>query len=534
MQSTQGFAMHKIDTSSFSLPSERRLLLGLEEFLAMWEQLGVKNKFVAKEKFAKSSLAFAEGQDAYIVVGLHDKAYEGMFPYHEMLDPEYVEKFVSDRNNNLVGLYSHEDNLPGGCGIMNCHPKDRTGYLRGLIVIPEYQGKIDMKKCMSENAALGYQHFWNTVDRCYTETRTAHSKAQFLVEYISLRPCGILPNKDMFVGNGKRESDVLQISYPNRTLYEKRNDNPILLPELRPLYDFIADQFSLPDTDFQKADVEVTTAYRTWARKLSEEVQIRKWEDCFNVVFRRFSYGINYFDVAPSYGNAELMLGPALEPYRKNIFLACKTGERKKEGSRKELEQSLRNLETDYFDLYQLHAVTNLKDVDTIFSNDGAMRTFLEAREEGKVRFLGFSAHSVEAALELMSRFNFDTILFPFNYATWYAGNFGPMVMEKAKEKNMGILALKAMARRPWQKGEAKTISKTWYEPLTDPEDARKALRFTLSHPVTAAIPPGDENLFSLALKLALDFKPLDSEEIKEIKMMGLNTEPLFRYPMEG
>jgi len=245
-------------------------------------------------------------------------------------------------------------------------------------------------------------------------------------------------------------------------------------------------------------------------------------------------YGINYFDVAPSYGNAELMLGPALEPYRKNIFLACKTGERKKDGSRKELEQSLRNLETDYFDLYQLHAVTNLKDVDTIFSNDGAMRTFLEAREEGKVRFLGFSAHSVEAALELMSRFNFDTILFPFNYATWYAGNFGPMVMEKAKEKDMGILALKAMARRPWQKGEAKTISKTWYEPLTDPEDARKALRFTLSHPVTAAIPPGDENLFSLALKLALDFKPLDSEEIKEIKMMGLNTEPLFRYPMEG
>lgn len=243
-------------------------------------------------------------------------------------------------------------------------------------------------------------------------------------------------------------------------------------------------------------------------------------------------YGINYFDVAPSYGNAELMLGPALEPYRKNVFLACKTGERTKDGSRKELEESLRNLQTDYFDLYQLHAVTNLKDVDTIFSNEGAMRTFLEAREEGKVRFLGFSAHSVEAALELMNRFNFDTILFPFNYATWYAGNFGPMVMEKAKEKDMGILALKAMARRPWQKGEPKTISKTWYEPLTDPEDARKALRFTLSHPVTAAIPPGDENLFSLALKLALDFKPLDSQEIEEIKMMGLNTEPIFRYPM--
>ncbi len=69
--------------------------------------------------------------------------------------------------------------------------------------------------------------------------------------------------------------------------------------------------------------------------------------------------GINYFDVAPSYGNAEEMLGPALEPYRKDVFLACKTGERKKEGARKELEQSLKYLRTDHFDLYQLHAVTN-------------------------------------------------------------------------------------------------------------------------------------------------------------------------------
>ena len=162
------------------------------------------------------------------------------------------------------------------------------------------------------------------------------------------------------------------------------------------------------------------------------------------------------FDVAPSYGNAEEMLGPALEPYRKDVFLACKTTERKKEGARKELEQSLKNLQTDHFDLYQLHAVTTLEDVDTILGKGGAMETFLEARDEGKVRFLGFSAHSVEAAMALMDRFDFDTILFPFNFATWYAGNFGPQVMEKAKEKGMGILALKAMAWRPWEEGEEK------------------------------------------------------------------------------
>jgi aryl-alcohol dehydrogenase-like predicted oxidoreductase len=245
-------------------------------------------------------------------------------------------------------------------------------------------------------------------------------------------------------------------------------------------------------------------------------------------------YGVNYFDVAPSYGNAEQMLGPALEPYRKDVFLACKTGERGREGSRRELEQSLRNLRTDHFDLYQLHAVTSMQDVDEIFGQNGAIETFLEARNEGKVRFLGFSAHSVEAALELMNRFSFDTILFPFNYATWHAGNFGPQVMEKAKEKGMGILALKAMAKQPWLEGVEKTVAKTWYEPFSKPEDANKGLRFTLSHPVTAAIPPGDEKLFSLALRLALDFKPLNAAEVEEMKTMGHHAKPLFQYPMQG
>jgi aryl-alcohol dehydrogenase-like predicted oxidoreductase len=244
--------------------------------------------------------------------------------------------------------------------------------------------------------------------------------------------------------------------------------------------------------------------------------------------------GINYFDVAPSYGNAEEMLGPALKPYRNEVFLACKTGERKKKGALKELEQSLKNLKTDYFDLYQLHAVTHMEEVDTIFGAGGAMETFLKARDEGKVRFLGFSAHSVEAAMALMERFDFDTILFPFNFATWYAGNFGPQVMEKAKEKEMGILALKAMAWRPWEEGEERTNEKTWYKPLPNREEASKGLRFTLSHPVTAAVPPGHEDLFAMALELAKDFTPMDQDEIRAIKEKAMNTRPLFTYPMEA
>ena len=249
-------------------------------------------------------------------------------------------------------------------------------------------------------------------------------------------------------------------------------------------------------------------------------------------VKQAIDYGVNYFDVAPTYGNAEEMLGPALEPYRKDVFLACKSNKRTGDDARRELEESLTRMRTDHFDLYQLHAVTSMEDVDTIFSKGGAMEAFLQAREEGLVRYLGFSAHSVEAAMALMERFDFDTILFPFNFATWYAGNFGPQVMETARQKEMGILALKAMAYRPWPEGMERTVEKAWYQPL--PEDqANKGLRFTLSHPVTSAIPPGDENLFALGLKLAASFKPMDQEEILAIKKWGLETDPLFQYPSQ-
>ncbi len=251
-------------------------------------------------------------------------------------------------------------------------------------------------------------------------------------------------------------------------------------------------------------------------------------------VTEAIDFGVNYFDVAPTYGNAEEMLGPALQPFRKKVFLACKTQERKREGALKELDQSLEYLKTDHFDLYQLHAVTAPEDVDTIFSKGGAMEAFLEAREDGRIRYLGFSAHSVEAAMALMDRFEFDTILFPFNFATWYAGNFGPQVMERAKEQQMGILALKAMAFRPWEEGEERSNTKTWYKPLPTKKEANQGLRFTLSHPVTAAIPPGHEDLFSMALRLASGFTPMDREEILAIKEKGMETRPLFSYPMEG
>jgi len=241
--------------------------------------------------------------------------------------------------------------------------------------------------------------------------------------------------------------------------------------------------------------------------------------------------GVNYFDVAPSYGNAEDMLGPALEPFRKSVFLACKTQGRTKEAASAELDSSLKRMRTDHFDLYQHHAVTKKGDVEKILGPGGAMEAFEVARKAGKVRFLGFSAHSVEAASALLDGFAFDTILFPVNYATWHAGGFGPQVLARAKEKGMGILCLKAMAKGPLPDGAKKRYDKCWYQPLDAPEDAAMGLRFTLSHPVTAAIPPGDETLFAMALKIATGFQPLSPAEVETIKARGAAATPLFRYP---
>ena len=248
-----------------------------------------------------------------------------------------------------------------------------------------------------------------------------------------------------------------------------------------------------------------------------------------------FAAGVTHFDVAPEYGSAEERMGPALEPYRKKVFLSCKTGQRKQEQAAAELDRSLQRLRTDHFDLYQFHHVTRLEEVETIFSDDGAIKAFEKAKKDGKVRFLGFSAHSVEAALAMLDRYKFDSIMFPVNYATWNAGNFGPQVVAKAQEKKLGIVALKALAKGPWPKGPDRSAHPNcWYQPMTDPDEAMMGLRFTLSHPVTTAVMPASETCFKLALKLAPKFAPLNPEEVAAMKQKGMAATPLFRYRENG
>ncbi len=257
-------------------------------------------------------------------------------------------------------------------------------------------------------------------------------------------------------------------------------------------------------------------------------VMNEKQETANRIVAEAIERGINYFDVAPTYGNAEERLGPALEPYRDSVFLACKTAKRTKEEALEELHQSLKRLRTDHFNLYQLHGVTTLDEVNQIFSEGGAIEAFIDAREQGLIKHIGFSAHSEEAALALLDRFSFDSILFPINWVCWFQGKFGPRVVGKAKEKKAAMLAIKTLAKRRLKEGEKRKWPKCWYAPVDSFEEALMAVRFTLSLPVTSAVTPGHVELFRWMCNAAERFKPLSEEEKRAIAEKSRGLEPIF------
>jgi aryl-alcohol dehydrogenase-like predicted oxidoreductase len=258
-------------------------------------------------------------------------------------------------------------------------------------------------------------------------------------------------------------------------------------------------------------------------------------EEASRRVAAAYDRGVNYFDCAPSYfdGEAEIKLGEALRPYRGKVFLAEKTTRRDAKGAREELERSLQRFHTDHVDLYQFHAVASMEDVDKILAPGGAAETFLAARKEGKVRHLGFSAHNAPAAVRLMDALELDSVLFPVNVNAWENGGFGPQILAKAKSKGMARMALKALAFGQWPadiKQSDRKYPKCWYQPIDDREMARLALRFTLNQEITAAVPPGDERIWDLALELVSAPLPkLSAAELTGLKTRISSLEPVFR-----
>jgi len=217
-------------------------------------------------------------------------------------------------------------------------------------------------------------------------------------------------------------------------------------------------------------------------------------------------HGVNYFDVAPSYGNAQAQLGNSLKPYRGQVSLACKTGIRERAGAEKELMQSLKELHTDHFEIYQLHGVSSMQDVETAFGPGGVMELMRDAKEKGIAAHISFTAHSEDAALRMIELYDFDSVLFPFNWFMNSAHDMGTRLMAKAKEKGMGVLAMKAFIERRWDNDAERAASrfpKSWCKPIDVEDEAfgMAAMRYTLALGADTLVPPGNFASFSFAVE---------------------------------
>ncbi len=163
-----------------------------------------------------------------------------------------------------------------------------------------------------------------------------------------------------------------------------------------------------------------------------------------DVVHRALDEGVNYCDTAPAYASSMDYYGAALGERRQEIFLASKTHDRTRDGSLRLLDDSLRRLRTDHLDLWQLHDLRTNDDLDRIFSKGGAIEALIQAREEGRVRFLGMTGHHDPAILlEAMRRFDFDTVLVALNAADVHRLSFIRTVLPEAQRRGLGVIGMK-------------------------------------------------------------------------------------------
>jgi aryl-alcohol dehydrogenase-like predicted oxidoreductase len=233
--------------------------------------------------------------------------------------------------------------------------------------------------------------------------------------------------------------------------------------------------------------------------------------------------GINHFDVAAGYGDAELRLGPWMPRIRDRIFLATKTGERDMEAAWRQINASLERLQTDHLDLIQLHAIGDLADLDRATADSGALRAAIRAREEGLARAIGITGHGNGAPathLEALRRFPFDTVLTPINFVLsqdpLYLVDYEALVAE-VRAQDAGLMIIKSASRRNWPEQAPRTRT-TWYEPFEDQERITAAVVWVLSRPeVTGIATPGDVGLLPAVIEAEKHLGEMSGAEAEEI-----------------
>jgi aryl-alcohol dehydrogenase-like predicted oxidoreductase len=243
-------------------------------------------------------------------------------------------------------------------------------------------------------------------------------------------------------------------------------------------------------------------------------------------------YGINHLDVAAGYGDAELRVAPWLQKYPGRFFLATKTGCRTYDDAKRQIHLSLERLGVERVDLIQLHSLADPIEWDTALSPKGALEACVEAREQGLVRFIGVTGHGTQIAamhLRSLERFDFDSVLLPYSYIMMqdsnYAANF-EKVAKVCAERNVAMLTIKSIARRPWW-GRERTRA-TWYEPFQEQSDIDPAIHWVLARPEIFVASPGDIHLIPKVLDAANRFDSRPSEETMREQRSRLEMRPLF------
>ncbi len=242
--------------------------------------------------------------------------------------------------------------------------------------------------------------------------------------------------------------------------------------------------------------------------------------------------GVNHIDTAASYGDSELRLGPWMEKYRSDFFLATKTGERSYDKAKAEFERSLKRLRVDEVDLIQLHYLVGEEEWEVAMGPNGALKYLLEAREQGLVKYIGVTGHDVAIAgmhLKSINHFDFDSVLLPYNYPMMqneiYRAGFEEILRICRAEKR-AVQTIKSITRRPYP-GAGRSHS-TWYEPLTDQASIDKAVHWVLGNEDVFLNTVGDITLLPRVLDAAHRFEQRPPDHVMRELVADGALEPLF------
>jgi len=243
-------------------------------------------------------------------------------------------------------------------------------------------------------------------------------------------------------------------------------------------------------------------------------------------------YGINHIDTAPSYGDAELRVGPWMQQYRDHFFLATKTDKRTYPEAREQFYRSLDRLRVDRVDLLQIHNLTDVVFREIAMGPQGALEFLVEAREKGLARFIGVTGHGILAPkmhLQSLARFDFDTVLLPCNYLLMqlphYRADFHQLI-SYCRANKIAVQTIKSAARGLW--GEKARSHSTWYEPLNDAETIAKSVHWVMGQAGIFVITTGDIQVLPKFLKAASAYQETPPDEVMDAMVVRQGMQPLF------